>query len=56
LQRTGGIALLSSPRLVNHRGVTPISNVPPFGRLWYGEDAISNAVNYTKFLAAHMML
>ena len=35
---------------MNHRGVTLISNAPPFGRLWYGEpDAISNAVGYAKF-------
>ena len=32
------------------RGVGLISNVLPFGRLWYGEpDAISNAVGYAKF-------
>ena len=34
----------------DHRGVDLISNVLPFGRLWYGEpDAISNAVGYAKF-------
>ncbi len=32
------------------RGVDLISDVLPFGRLWYGEpDAISNAVGYAKF-------
>jgi hypothetical protein len=32
------------------RGFDLISDVLPFGRLWYGEtDAISNAINYAKF-------
>jgi hypothetical protein len=32
------------------RGVDLISDVLPFGGLWYGEpDAISNAVGYAKF-------
>jgi hypothetical protein len=32
------------------RGVDLISNVLPFGVLWYGEpNAISNAVDYAKF-------
>jgi hypothetical protein len=32
------------------RGFDLISDVLPFGRLWYGEpDAISNAVSYAKF-------
>jgi hypothetical protein len=32
------------------RGVNPISDAPPFGRLWYGEpNAISNAITYAKF-------
>ena len=32
------------------RGVDLISDVLPFGRLWYGEpNAISNAVGYAKF-------
>jgi len=32
------------------RGVDLISDVLPFGRLWYGEpDAISKAVGYAKF-------
>jgi hypothetical protein len=31
----------------DHRGVDPISDVLPFGRLWYGEpSAISNAIGY----------
>jgi hypothetical protein len=32
------------------RGVDLISNVLPFGRLWYGEpNATSNAIGYAKF-------
>jgi hypothetical protein len=32
------------------RGVDLISDVLPFGRLWYGEpDAIANAIGYAKF-------
>ena len=32
------------------RGVNLISDVLPFGRLWYGKpNAISNAVGYAKF-------
>ena len=31
----------------NHRGVNLISDVLPFGRLWYGEpNAIPNAIGY----------
>jgi hypothetical protein len=38
------------------RGVDLISDVLPFGRLWYGEpNPISNAIGYAKFTAAHMM-
>ena len=34
----------------DHRGVNLISDVLPFGRLWYAEpDATSNAVGYAKF-------
>ena len=34
----------------DHRGVDLISDLLPFGRLWYGElDAISNAIGYAKF-------
>jgi hypothetical protein len=34
----------------HHRGVDLISDLLPFGRLWYGEpDTISNAVEYAKF-------
>jgi hypothetical protein len=34
----------------DHCGVDLISDVLPFGRLWYGEpNAISNAVSYAKF-------
>jgi hypothetical protein len=34
----------------DHRGVDLISDVLPFGRLWYGEpDAVSNAIGYAKF-------
>src|SRR2546430_9941638 len=33
----------------DHRGVDPISDALPFGRLWYGEpNAISNAIDYAK--------
>ena len=36
----------------DHRGVDLISDVLPFGRLWYGEpDAISNVVNYAKLFS-----
>ena len=32
------------------RGVDPISDALPFGRLWYGEpNAVSNAIDYAKF-------
>ena len=32
-----------------------VSYVLPFGRLWYGEpNAITNAIGYAKFTAAHM--
>ena len=34
------------------RGVDLISDVLPFGRLWYGEpNAISNAMSYAKFFS-----
>jgi hypothetical protein len=34
----------------DHRGVDLISDVLPFGRLWYGEpNAVSNAIGYAKF-------
>jgi hypothetical protein len=34
------------------RGVDLISDVLPFGRLWYGEpDAINNAIGYAKFFS-----
>ncbi len=34
----------------DHRGVDLISDVRPFGRLWYGErHAIANAIGYAKF-------
>jgi hypothetical protein len=37
-------------RAKDHRGVDLISDVLPFGQLWYaGLDAISNAVDYAKF-------
>jgi hypothetical protein len=39
----------SAPRK-DRRGVNLISDVLPFGRLWYGEPkAVSNAVEYAKF-------
>jgi hypothetical protein len=38
----------SRPRK-DKRGVELISDVLPFGRLWYGEpDAVSNAIGYAK--------
>jgi hypothetical protein len=34
----------------DHRGVDLVSDVLPFGRLWYGEpNAVSNAMGYAKF-------
>ena len=34
----------------DHRGIDLISDVLPFGRLWYGEpNAVSNAIGYAKF-------
>jgi hypothetical protein len=36
----------------DHRGVDLISDVLPFGRLWYGElNAISNAIGHAKFFS-----
>jgi len=36
----------------DHRGVDLISDVLPFGRLWYGEpNAVSNAIGYAKFFS-----
>jgi hypothetical protein len=36
----------------DRRGVDLISDVLPFGALWYGEsNAISNAVGYAKFFS-----
>ncbi len=36
----------------DHRGVDLISDVLPFGRLWYAEpNAISNAIGYAKFFS-----
>jgi hypothetical protein len=36
----------------DHRGVDLISDVLPFGRLWYDEpNAISNAVGYAQFFS-----
>jgi hypothetical protein len=41
----------------DHRGVDLISDALRFGRLWYGEpDAISNAIGYASFVAAHTIL
>ena len=34
----------------DHRGVDLISDVLPFGRLWYGEpNAVANAIGYAQF-------
>jgi hypothetical protein len=39
------------------RGVDLISDVLPFGRLWYGEpNAVSNALATQSFTAVHTML
>ncbi len=36
------------------RGVDLISDVLPFGRLWYGEtNAVANAIGYANFTAGH---
>jgi hypothetical protein len=36
----------------DHRGVDLISDVLPFGRLWYREpDAINNAIGYARFFS-----
>jgi hypothetical protein len=42
----------------NKRGFDLISDMLPFGRLWYGEpDAATNAIDYAKSsAAAHMTL
>jgi hypothetical protein len=38
-----------SDRAKDHRGVDLISDVLPFGRLWYGDpNAVSNAIGYAK--------
>jgi hypothetical protein len=37
------------PPRKDHRGVDLISDVLPFGRLWYGDaNAVSNAIGYAK--------
>ena len=34
----------------DHRGVDPISDAPPFGRLWYIEPgAVGTAIDYARF-------
>jgi hypothetical protein len=39
------------------RGFDLISDVLPFGRLWYGEpDAIANAISYAKFYSRSIIL
>jgi hypothetical protein len=39
------------------RGVDPISDQLPSGRLWYGEpNAVSNAIGYAEHAAIHMIL
>ena len=36
----------------DHRNVDLISDLLPFGRLWYGEpDAVNNAIGYAKFFS-----
>jgi hypothetical protein len=42
-------ACLRGPHAQDHRGVDLISDVLPFGRLWYGQpNAIANAIGYAK--------
>jgi hypothetical protein len=44
------IATAKQPSLQTRRDL--ISDVLPFGRLWYGEpDAITNAIGYAKFFS-----
>ena len=57
-----GIAMTPSHHLYDirprkdHRGVDLISDVLPFGRLWYGDaNAVANAVGYAQHLDAHTM-
>jgi hypothetical protein len=57
------MSLTTSPHIYQVRppkdkhGVHFISDVLPFGWLWYGEsDAITNAIGYAKFTAAHETL
>jgi hypothetical protein len=39
------------------RSVDLVSDVLPFGRLWYGEpNAVSNTISTQSFTAVHMML
>jgi hypothetical protein len=34
----------------DRRGVDPISDALPFGRLWYGDaNAVANAISYAQF-------
>jgi hypothetical protein len=36
-------------KIIDHRGVNLISDVLPFGRLWYGEpNAVANAIRYAE--------
>jgi len=43
-------------RRKDHRGVDLISDVLPFGRLWYdGLNAISNAIDTQNITAAHII-
>jgi hypothetical protein len=40
----------------DHRGIDLISDVLPFGRLWYaGPNAVTNAIDCTSTAAGHMM-
>jgi hypothetical protein len=48
---------MKSARAKDHRGVNPISDVLPFGRLWYREpNPVSNAIDCAKFIAVQMTL
>jgi len=39
----------------DHRGVDLISDVLPYGALWYGEpNAVTNAIHYAKFYSCSL--
>ena len=49
--------LTKSGSAKDHRGVDLISDMLPYGVLWYAEpNAVCNAISCAKFAAVHMML